>query len=514
MGSKPSKQSSSLSGEQECLELFDEKVKNEYDGLVKERQVVPKWELFYANKLQERTSLKCIKEGLQRTRYTDEGEEEVVDEVLGLFPPKNDDYEFITFKLVVYEPVPHSLLEHVAFRFQTFGGVHVGVQIGRNVLHFFSHGFCEVRRWKASHKVALVAPLVHEEGIPLGQIRNTKAMRKSVCEAILHWNKFEKYEVAKNNCQMFIRYLCEKVGHPLPSYYCNVAANPFSLYVEYLRTLKPKKGDSVKRILFDPNTRKALEFGEYVCEWPSHKKLDKFLHYLETSKNSKNLECRLEGSLEILAAFCRGWQMNGDFGKSCGHFNITFTTNRVYEDPEQQKSLMQFYAEVQQVPFMLCNSWSLPRQTMKGGVRILCLDGGGMRGIFALEVLKELELKMMKPIFQMFDVICGTSTGSIIAACLVYHQMPVIQIFNMYMQLGEEAFGANACGQASNVSKRSALELYGDLKPIVDAVMDDYPLEACAYPKFFAVASTSDLRSAFLFNNFNKEDDNGSFQTS
>lgn len=48
-------------------------------------------------------------------------------------------------------------------------------------------------------------------------------------------------------------------------------------------------------------------------------------------------------------------------------------------------------------------------------VRILSIDGGGIRGILPLSILKYIEEKVQTPIHQLFDVIGGTSTGGIIA---------------------------------------------------------------------------------------------------
>jgi uncharacterized protein len=55
---------------------------------------------------------------------------------------------------------------------------------------------------------------------------------------------------------------------------------------------------------------------------------------------------------------------------------------------------------------------SLPR------FRVLTLDGGGAKGFYTLGVLDELEKNAGKPIHECFDLIFGTSTGSIIAALL------------------------------------------------------------------------------------------------
>ena len=54
------------------------------------------------------------------------------------------------------------------------------------------------------------------------------------------------------------------------------------------------------------------------------------------------------------------------------------------------------------------------------GSRILCLDGGGVRGLVQIEILRQIEKKTGKKITELFDWIVGTSTGGIIALALVY----------------------------------------------------------------------------------------------
>ena len=54
------------------------------------------------------------------------------------------------------------------------------------------------------------------------------------------------------------------------------------------------------------------------------------------------------------------------------------------------------------------------------GSRILCLDGGGIRGLNQIEMLRQIEVKTGKHITELFDWIVGTSTGGIIALALVY----------------------------------------------------------------------------------------------
>ena len=50
--------------------------------------------------------------------------------------------------------------------------------------------------------------------------------------------------------------------------------------------------------------------------------------------------------------------------------------------------------------------------------RVLSLDGGGAKGFYTLGILREIEAMIGCPLHERFDLIFGTSTGSIIAAML------------------------------------------------------------------------------------------------
>ena len=51
-------------------------------------------------------------------------------------------------------------------------------------------------------------------------------------------------------------------------------------------------------------------------------------------------------------------------------------------------------------------------------VRILSIDGGGIRGIIPALILSEIEQRTGKPISDLFDLVAGTSTGAILATAL------------------------------------------------------------------------------------------------
>lgn len=80
-------------------------------------------------------------------------------------------------------------------------------------------------------------------------------------------------------------------------------------------------------------------------------------------------------------------------------------------------------------------------------VRILSIDGGGIRGVIPAKVLIALEERLKnrgvtKPLHELFDMIAGTSTGGIIAAGLVKPGKPLkpADLLALYRDKGGKIF--------------------------------------------------------------------------
>lgn len=79
-------------------------------------------------------------------------------------------------------------------------------------------------------------------------------------------------------------------------------------------------------------------------------------------------------------------------------------------------------------------------------IRVLSIDGGGVRGIIPAVILEDIEKELGKPIAQVFDLIAGSSTGGMIALALAapdQNNRPVRtakQIVNFYIESGSEVF--------------------------------------------------------------------------
>ena len=93
-----------------------------------------------------------------------------------------------------------------------------------------------------------------------------------------------------------------------------------------------------------------------------------------------------------------------------------------------------------------CRSFKQHLDPTVGPKRILSLDGGGLRGVLTLGMLREIETVLRQRfddpellLADYFDLIGGTSTGAIIAAALSL-SMTVDEVHAHYLKLGRAVF--------------------------------------------------------------------------
>ena len=74
-------------------------------------------------------------------------------------------------------------------------------------------------------------------------------------------------------------------------------------------------------------------------------------------------------------------------------------------------------------------------------MRILAIDGGGIRGLIPALVIAELERRAGRRTFELFDMIAGTSTGGILACALCAPDpLPATEIARVYEEDGPDIF--------------------------------------------------------------------------
>jgi len=114
-----------------------------------------------------------------------------------------------------------------------------------------------------------------------------------------------------------------------------------------------------------------------------------------------------------------------------------------------------------------------------GPKRILALDGGGIRGALALGYLEQIE-ELLKErssdpnafrLRDYFDLIAGTSTGSIIASALAIGKT-VKEVQEKYLEMGQIIFGKRNFSFAPGKARYLTLKAQYDHRPLEEALKD------------------------------------------
>lgn len=144
------------------------------------------------------------------------------------------------------------------------------------------------------------------------------------------------------------------------------------------------------------------------------------------------------------------------------------------------------------------------------GIRILAIDGGGTRGLIALQTLRKLEELTGKQVYQLFDYICGVSTGAILAFMLGFFQIPLDECEEMYRKLGTDVFKQNVIMGTMKMGWSHAFYESEPWEKILKERMgEDFLIQTARNPKSPKVAVVSTVVNkgtplkAFVFRNYN-----------
>ncbi|TGJ87061.1 hypothetical protein E0Z10_g1710 [Xylaria hypoxylon] len=115
-------------------------------------------------------------------------------------------------------------------------------------------------------------------------------------------------------------------------------------------------------------------------------------------------------------------------------------------------------------------------QPPHSGLRVLVLDGGGVRGIVELSVLRALEGRIGIPLHRFFDLVVGTSTGGIISLGFGHELWSIDECIERFRALVGKAFTPRKGQEIRGIRhlqlfiKRSKYET----KPIEDALQSAF----------------------------------------
>ncbi len=102
-------------------------------------------------------------------------------------------------------------------------------------------------------------------------------------------------------------------------------------------------------------------------------------------------------------------------------------------------------------------------------MRILTIDGGGIRGIYPAYILKRIHEEFEINFCKFFDLIAGTSTGSIIAAALAT-DIPISEVLDLYEKQGRRIFNKQFFGAMGFLKSRYSQKPF---KEILDNTFSD-----------------------------------------
>uniref|UniRef100_A0A182F4D0 Uncharacterized protein n=1 Tax=Anopheles albimanus TaxID=7167 RepID=A0A182F4D0_ANOAL len=147
------------------------------------------------------------------------------------------------------------------------------------------------------------------------------------------------------------------------------------------------------------------------------------------------------------------------------------------------------------------------------GIRILSIDGGGIRGIIVMELLRKLERLTNRRIFDLFDLVCGVSTGAILVCALASEKnLTLTEGIHLYKKLAYNIFHRpSTLDKLSGASRLVSSHAYYDIelwetflkrhighRRIIDTVM------LPNVPKFCCVSTTvcDEYIDAHVFRNY------------
>ena len=119
--------------------------------------------------------------------------------------------------------------------------------------------------------------------------------------------------------------------------------------------------------------------------------------------------------------------------------------------------------------------------------KILSIDGGGIRGVYPAHILKCFEEKLGINLLESFDMIAGTSTGSIIAAG-VASDIRATEMVKMYKEHGAEIFKKKKSRipfkKLQSIAQPLLESVYdsGSLSDVLKGVFNDITLGQLAKP--------------------------------
>ena len=127
-------------------------------------------------------------------------------------------------------------------------------------------------------------------------------------------------------------------------------------------------------------------------------------------------------------------------------------------------------------------------------MKVLSIDGGGIRGLIPALVLAEIESRTGRRIAELVDMIAGTSTGGILACALGKPDpLPAAEIAALYVEEGPKIFDRSLLKQITSLGGYLD-ERYSEsgLVRALDRYLGDTPMTAATLPLLLTAYDTEE----------------------
>ncbi|GAA0460330.1 CBASS cGAMP-activated phospholipase [Alkalibacillus silvisoli] len=134
-------------------------------------------------------------------------------------------------------------------------------------------------------------------------------------------------------------------------------------------------------------------------------------------------------------------------------------------------------------------------------MKILSIDGGGIRGVLAVAILQSLEEEYNLPVGEHFDIITGASTGSIIGSSIVLNKK-MSDVMGYYKKYGKKIFRRQ--------SKIGLIKsVYGDkyLRKFFQKAFGEYSLQDIQKPLLIPAVDVTHGKPYIYRSNYGHNDD-------
>jgi hypothetical protein len=147
-------------------------------------------------------------------------------------------------------------------------------------------------------------------------------------------------------------------------------------------------------------------------------------------------------------------------------------------------------------------------------IKILCLDGGGIRGLALVQMLQEIEKKTNKKLTDSFDLISGTSTGGLISLALFSGKDDLNNLRDLYHKISHDIFGSKISGAFDGFKNLLSSNGWYNIKKLETHMKEFYGeeemLSSHNKTKMFVISAVQSQKGApkpFLLKNYIKENE-------